>query len=120
MRAKSKKEIRLAMLALMNTDPDWHKKENTVTRKIQLLAQELERPTEDTQLMDRLSVDDFLYLVSEDYLSDQIAWMHHLTKNQLTEWRSLNGFRGKRKEQILEENGERITEIRKKKADLEN
>lgn len=113
--AKSKQQLRKRLLTLLNIDREWYKKDNELTKQIQETAKELERPKEVSQLLEGLAVDDFLYLVSENYLSEQIAWKYNLTKSQMTKWRKINGFASKKREQILEDYHEQIAEIRKKR-----
>lgn len=112
---KSKQQLRKRLLTLLSIDKEWYKKENELTKQIQKTAKELERPKDLAQLLEKLSVDDFLYLVSEKYLSEQIGYMYGLTKKRMIQWRKINGFTSKKPEKILEEYKDRISEIRKKK-----
>lgn len=112
---KRQDPLRKRLLYLLSLDTEWYKKDNELTRKIQEAGRDLVYSSEAKEVLAKLSVDEFLYLVSRGYTNEQIARMSNLTKEQFSKWLKVNGFSNKKREYILEVNKRRVKDAQKKR-----
>ncbi len=92
MTKREQKLWRKEMLALMNEDPEWYKKEHTERfQRVQELAEKIE--TADVrQYYNQITKEAFESYQSSGLQFKQIAQRFHVTEKVLKQWREDNGY----------------------------
>ncbi|MGM0241223.1 hypothetical protein [Enterococcus sp. AZ103] len=125
MQAREKKAIRKKMLILMNQDDNWIENE-ALAEEIQALAQQLTVPPPSLPPLPKnqrergtLEKEDFLFLISCGYNSNDIALYFSTPTTVMSKWRSDQGFYGLSREDIMKNFSEEIKHVKKKKQLLD-